>query len=65
MSYKVLGKKCWLYCRRGSLGGKMTKEGYGLIRMRAETVGIWKDGEAVWVGRWCGRDFGLRMFGGR
>lgn len=40
LSYKVLEKKCWLYGKRGSLGGQMTKEGYGLIRMRAETVAI-------------------------
>lgn len=42
VSYEVLGKKWWLYGKRGSLGGQMTKEGCGLIRMRVETVGYGK-----------------------
>lgn len=50
VSYKVLGKKSWLCGKRGSFGGQKTKEGYGLIRMRAETVGICKERERLWVG---------------
>ena len=38
VSYEVLEKKWWLYVKRRSLGGQMTKEGYVLIKMRVETV---------------------------
>ena len=42
VSYEVFEKKWWLYGKRGSLGGQMTKEGCVLIKMRVETVGYGK-----------------------